>query len=95
VEGTLVDSVLPISQSWRETLAEVGINTHIADLHRFSGMDGREMLERLLGPDAPQLDGLIERQGALYRERFLPEIKPSRGARPVRAHQKQGVSGLL
>jgi beta-phosphoglucomutase-like phosphatase (HAD superfamily) len=61
IEGTLVDSALPPLLCWHEVLAEVGINAHIADLHRFSGIGGKDMLEKLLGRCGPDLDDLMKR----------------------------------
>ncbi len=78
VEGTLVDAVLPTLRSWCETLAEFGFRYDTADLRPFSGMDGGEMLEQLIGPE--KLAGLKENiltvQGHRYREKHLHEVQP-------------------
>lgn len=55
VEGTLVDNVLATLQCWTETLAEIGYDASVADLHPFSGMDGKRMLRRLLNRHDPKL----------------------------------------
>jgi len=51
VEGTLVDAMMPTLRCWRETLQIFGYDLGLAELHQLSGMDGAEMLEKLL-PDA-------------------------------------------
>ena len=48
VEGTLVDCVPQTLASWRETLADFGCSFSVEELQRFSGMDGRAMLDVLL-----------------------------------------------
>ena len=52
IEGTLIDTVLPNLRCWAETLERFGFTFNTADLHRFSGMDGAEMLEQII----PQRD---------------------------------------
>src|SRR5207253_10705723 len=48
VEGTLVDTVMATLCCWRTTLEGFGFSVTLADLHRYSGMDGSDMLARLL-----------------------------------------------
>src|SRR4051794_24288326 len=54
VEGTLVDAVMPTLRCWRETLAEFGHSVWLVDLHRYSGMDGGQMLDELLPRPVPK-----------------------------------------
>src|SRR5262249_42369152 len=76
VEGTLVDAVMPTLLSWRTTLARFCHDVGLADLHRFSGMDGHEMLARLVPTASPhERDVMIEEQDKLYREEFLPQVR--------------------
>lgn len=82
VEGTLVDAVLPMLQCWIETLGEIGHPATIADLHRFSGMDGKSMLRRVLNRhDSKLLDHVVGLQQSRYRERYLPHVRPFSGLR--------------
>jgi beta-phosphoglucomutase-like phosphatase (HAD superfamily) len=48
VEGTLLDCVPQILECWRDTLAAAAHRFSLAELQRYSGMDGGEMLDRLL-----------------------------------------------
>ncbi len=82
VEGTLVDTVLPTLQCWSETLAELGFTVTVADLHRYSGMDGKEMLRRLLKKSDPKLlDHIVGLQRERYLARFLPHVRAFSGSR--------------
>jgi phosphoglycolate phosphatase-like HAD superfamily hydrolase len=82
VEGTLVDNVLVTLQCWSETLAEIGHSASVADLHPYSGMDGKRMLRRLINRHDPkQLDHIVALQGERYRLRYLPHIRPFAGVR--------------
>jgi phosphoglycolate phosphatase-like HAD superfamily hydrolase len=82
VEGTLVDNVLAMLQCWSETLAEIGHPASVADLHPFSGMDGRRMLRRLWNRHDPKLlDHVVKLQDDRYRQRYLPHIRPFPGLR--------------
>lgn len=75
VEGTLVDAAMATLRCWRETLAEFGYDVGLAELHRLSGMDGHEMLRKLLPrTSARERDTIIERQGARYREEYLAHV---------------------
>jgi HAD superfamily hydrolase (TIGR01509 family) len=83
VEGTLVDAVMPTLLCWRATLQEFGQSVSLADLHRYCGMDGGEMLEKLLpAPVPPQhKKELLDRQGKRYREEYLPSVQALPGVR--------------
>jgi HAD superfamily hydrolase (TIGR01509 family) len=80
VEGTLVDAVMPTLQCWRATLQEFGHVFALVDLHKFSGMDGKDVLKLLLpASSAKERERLLESQGRRYREAFLPRVQPLPG----------------
>jgi phosphoglycolate phosphatase-like HAD superfamily hydrolase len=82
VEGTLIDNVLPTLQCWSEMLAEFGITATVADLHPYLGMDGKQMLRRLLNKNDPKLlDQIVKLQGERYQEHYLPHVRPFPGLR--------------
>jgi phosphoglycolate phosphatase-like HAD superfamily hydrolase len=82
VEGTLVDTVLPMLQCWSETLAEIGVAASVADLHPYSGMDGRHMLRHFVRKHDPKaLDQLVKLNSERYRIRYLPHVRPFPGLR--------------
>lgn len=89
VEGTLVDSVLPSLNCWCQTLAEFGFSFRTADLHRYSGMDGREMLEQLL-PQHPEMhEFILNKYNWRFRNEVLPTIRAVPGARELLATLKR------
>jgi len=75
VEGTLVDAVMSTLISWRATLAKNGYEVSLADLHRLSGMDGKEMLGQLV-PNASvsEREEMLKTHGERYREECLPTV---------------------
>jgi phosphoglycolate phosphatase-like HAD superfamily hydrolase len=84
VEGTLVDAMMPTLRCWRETLEVFGHAVGLAELHRYAGMDGDEMLLKLLpGLAKNQRHEMIERQGAHFREEYLPHVPPLPGVRSL------------
>src|SRR5579859_6623879 len=82
VEGTLVDTVLPTLHCWTETLAEIGVTASVADLHPYSGTDGKGMLRQVLKKHDPKLlDHIVELQSERYRVHYLPQIRAFPGLR--------------
>src|SRR4051794_16718450 len=85
VEGTLVDCVPPTLPRWSETFADFGLTFSVQQLQPYSGMDGGEMIEMLLrGSKAVQLKPqILKEQGERYREKFLSNVKPFDGIKPL------------
>jgi HAD superfamily hydrolase (TIGR01549 family) len=77
VEGTLIDCVPHVLESWQRTLAEADHSVLRSDLQRYSGMDGNDMLARLL-PDltTSQRERLLKAQGERYRRDYLALSRP-------------------
>jgi phosphoglycolate phosphatase-like HAD superfamily hydrolase len=91
VEGTLVDCVDQTLESWRETLADFGLNFSIEQLHPYSGMDGSEMLDVLLQDSKARnlKREILREQGARYREKFLPTVAAFPGIRSLFEYVKE------
>jgi HAD superfamily hydrolase (TIGR01509 family) len=84
VEGTLVDSVLPTLHCWTETLAEIGVQVSVADLHPYSGMDGKNMLRHVLKKHDPKLlEHVTQLQAERFRIHHLPHIRAFSGLRQL------------
>jgi HAD superfamily hydrolase (TIGR01509 family) len=97
VEGTLIDCVPHVLESWQITLAEAGHSVLRSDLQRCSGMDGNDMLNRLL----PHVDKsgkkqLLKAQGERYRRTYISRAKPFSGVRDLirRLKDRQYVLGI-
>ena len=84
VEGTLVDAALPTLECWRVTLEQFGHAVSRAELHEFSGMDGSDMLDKLL-PDIPAKakKAILAAHGERYRSDYLPSVRPLPDARAL------------
>lgn len=84
VEGTLVDAMMPTLRCWRETLEAFGHDAGLAEIHRYAGMDADAMLARLLpGTTKNEHKEIIQRQGARFREEYLPHVPPLPGVQPL------------
>lgn len=89
VEGTLVDTVLPSLNCWCQTLVEFGFTFRTADLHRYSGMDGKEVLARLLPQSAELKDFILSKYNWRFRTEVLPTVRAVPGARDLLATLKR------
>jgi len=76
--------MMPTLRCWRETLETCGHDVTLAEIHRYAGMDSDQMLARLFpGRTKNERQEMIERQGARFREEYLPHIPPLPGVRPL------------
>ena len=84
VEGTLVDAVPRSLRCWRQTLRSFGHEVRISDLQPYAGMDGHDMLRKLL-PDLSkaQRQRLVDAQGESFRANHLLRIRAFAGARQL------------
>jgi HAD superfamily hydrolase (TIGR01509 family) len=77
VEGTLIDCVPHVLESWHHTLAEGGHRVLRSDLQYCSGMDGKDMLDRLLPHVlSSEKKRLLKAQGERYRKAYMSLAKP-------------------
>jgi HAD superfamily hydrolase (TIGR01509 family) len=77
VEGTLIDCVPQVLACWQEVLAAAGYQVAHDELQRYSGMDGGDMLDRLL-PDVSkeEKEHILKTQGTAYRKKYLSLGQP-------------------
>ena len=81
VEGTLVDAVPLTLLCWQETLEEHGVAVSRSVLQCLSGMDGHDMLARIVpGLSRNGREQLIAAQGTDFKSRYLNRVQPLRGA---------------
>lgn len=94
VEGTLIDCVPCVLASWQVVLATAGYSVSHEELQRYSGMDGGDMLDRLL-PEASKKEKqrLLKVQGETYRKDYLHLGRPFFGVRDLLvALKRRGVA---
>jgi HAD superfamily hydrolase (TIGR01509 family) len=82
VDGTLVDSNEAHARAWAAAFAEAGLQIPVERIRPLIGMGGDKLLPRLTGVESESADGqaIARRRSAVFRERYLPVLKPTPGA---------------
>ncbi|HYP29895.1 MAG TPA: HAD family hydrolase [Blastocatellia bacterium] len=85
VDGTLVDSNDAHARAWVEALSEQGVEAEFEKARRLIGMGGDKLLPELSGieEESPEGRRASERRGRIFKEKYLPSIKPLPGAREL------------
>src|SRR3712207_9312507 len=85
VDGTLLDSNGAHAASWAEVLVEAGYNISADHVRPLVGMGGDKVVPILTGFDheSPRGKELSGRKKAVFEQKYLPRLKPTRGARPL------------
>jgi HAD superfamily hydrolase (TIGR01509 family) len=78
VDGTLVDSNGAHARAWVEAFAAHGIAVPFAHVRRAIGMGGDKLMPAVAGIDAESDQGkkIDESRAAIFRSRYLPQIRP-------------------
>ena len=94
IDGTLVDSNDAHAKAWVEALAEHGINVSFEQVRRLIGMGGDKLLPKASGleEDSPKGKRISDRRREIFKERYLPTLRPTPGARDLLRHlHEQGL----
>ncbi len=85
VDGTLVDSNDAHARAWQEALQEAGYRIPFERIRRLIGMGADQLLPEAIGVAAntPSGEAIAERRGQVFRERYLPQVKPLPGSREL------------
>ena len=85
VDGTLIDSNDAHAECWRDTLREFGREVPYETVRPLIGMGGDKILPRLLGVEADSETGerASERRAEIFRERYVPRLRTTRGAKAL------------
>ncbi len=85
VDGTLIDSNDAHADAWVIALAERGIVVPRHEVRVRVGQGGDKLLPAVAGIREGSPDGQVvsQRRGDIFRERFLPKLQPTRGARAL------------
>ena len=85
MDGTLIDSNAAHVNAWVEALKEHGHEVSEQDVWPLVGMGGDNLLPAAVGIDKESEEGkkISERRGEIFRERYLPHLKPFPGVRPL------------
>jgi HAD superfamily hydrolase (TIGR01509 family) len=85
VDGTLVDSNDAHAQSWVDTFAEAGYDVPFEAVRPLIGMGADKLLPKTIGitHDSEEGKKLIRRRSEIFRERYLPRLRPLEGSRAL------------
>jgi HAD superfamily hydrolase (TIGR01509 family) len=85
MDGTLIDSNAAHVKAWVEALKEHGHQVSEKDIWPLVGMGGDNLLPAAVGIDKDSDEGkkISERRGEIFRERYLPHLKPFPEVRPL------------
>ncbi len=85
IDGTLVDSNDAHARSWVDTFAEAGYDVPFDAVRPLMGMGADKLLPKTIGirHDAEEGKRLIERRSEIFRERYLPRLRPFKGSREL------------
>ncbi len=78
VDGTLIDSVDLHARAWQDAFREFGHEVAFDKLRGQIGKGGDQLLPVFLSKDEVDATGkaLNERRGEIFKQRYLPQIKP-------------------
>lgn len=78
IDGTLLDSVDLHAQAWQEAFRHFGHEIPFAQIRAQIGKGGDQLLPVFLGPEELKERGkaLEEFRGALFKEKYLPKVRP-------------------
>ena len=85
VDGTLVDTNYHHVLAWQGAFDEIDVFVPTSALHRHVGMGGDQFVVAVAGEAVERERGeeVRERHDAIYRERFIDEVRPYPDARPA------------
>ncbi len=85
VDGTLIDSNAAHAQAYVDAGKELGYAIDFEKVRRLIGMGGDKLLPRAVGlqEDSEEGSRITERKKEIFRERYLPTLKPTPGARQL------------
>jgi HAD superfamily hydrolase (TIGR01509 family) len=85
VDGTLLDSNDAHAASWADVFAEFGYDIRFDHVRPLVGMGGDKLVPILTGLDHESRKGkkLTDRKKSVFNEKYLPRLRPTRGAREL------------
>ena len=85
VDGTLLDSNEAHAHAWIDVLRRHGHDVSLDKVRSLIGKGGDKLLEETVGFDdeTPEGKRMADERRDLFVERFLPDLRPTRGARAL------------
>ncbi|MBY0496551.1 MAG: HAD family hydrolase [Cyanobacteria bacterium] len=97
VDGTLVDSNDAHARAWVKAFQEFSVKVNPTLVRRCIGMGGDKLMPEVSGIDENSALGekISKRRGEIFKEEFLPRLKPFKGARGlVTALKERGYTAV-
>jgi HAD superfamily hydrolase (TIGR01509 family) len=97
VDGTLIDSNEAHARSWSEALKEFGRDVPLDQVRPLIGMGGDKLTPLLLGVAADREQGraFAERRADIFRERYVPHLRLTPGAKDLIKHFRHEGLALI
>ncbi len=91
VDGTLVASNDAHAHAWVEALAEHANHVPFERVRKLIGMGGDKLLPTVanIRPDSPRGEAISRRRGEIFLERYLPQLRPTPGAKDLVQHLRE------
>lgn len=91
VDGTLVDSNDAHANAWVDALSEAGFDVSFERIRDMIGMGGDKIIPDVTSfdPESSEAKALAARRGEIFRERYLPHLKPFPGVRALFERMRQ------
>ncbi len=85
IDGTLIDSNDAHARAYEDAGRELGFDIPFKRVRPLIGKGGDKVLPEVTGieEDSPDGERITERKGEIFRERYLPTLKPLSGARQL------------
>ena len=97
IDGTLIDSNDAHARAWVAAGAELGYDIHFDRVRPLIGMGGDRVTPMMTGLTEETEEGkrLLELRGEIFRERHLPALVPTPGARALLERMQQAGLRLV
>ena len=98
IDGTLVDSNDAHAQSWVDTFAEAGYEVPFDAVRPLIGMGADKLLPQTVAirHDSEEGKKLTKRRSEIFRERYLPKLRPLEGSRElVKRIKSEGLKAIV
>jgi HAD superfamily hydrolase (TIGR01509 family) len=86
VDGTLVDSNDAHARAFQEAFAERGFEIALENIRRLIGKGSDKLIPELIGRYDP---AVADRKSEIFKQKYLPRLRPLPGARELVSHLKQ------
>jgi HAD superfamily hydrolase (TIGR01509 family) len=97
IDGTLIDSNDAHARAWVDVGREFGFDIDFAHVRRLIGMGGDKVLPEVTGLEEESETGerMTERRGEIFRETYLPTLRPFPRARELLERFRDDGYGLV